>query len=86
MRARPLRMRLCLRGSPPGQLSGGSGAPGWTLEAAGLNPANFHASHAAILQNTWGDGRTAYPKMIWPTNYGKYACATMFTLFFGGNT
>jgi hypothetical protein len=22
--------------------------------------------------------------MIWPTNYMKLACATMFTLFFGG--
>jgi hypothetical protein len=25
-----------------------------------------------------------YPSMIWPTNYTRYACATMFTLFFGG--
>jgi hypothetical protein len=24
--------------------------------------------------------------MIWPTNYNRYAAATMFTLFFGGNT
>jgi hypothetical protein len=25
-----------------------------------------------------------YPGMIWPTNYTRYACTTMFTLFFGG--
>lgn len=25
-----------------------------------------------------------YPSMIWPTNYTRYACTTMFTLFFGG--
>lgn len=24
--------------------------------------------------------------MLWPTNYTKLAAATMFTLFFGGNT
>ena len=24
--------------------------------------------------------------MIWPSNYYKLACATMFTLFFGGKT
>ncbi|MGD8806170.1 MAG: hypothetical protein PVH65_09980, partial [Chloroflexota bacterium] len=26
-----------------------------------------------------------YPRMIWPGNYGKFACATMWTLFFGGD-
>jgi hypothetical protein len=25
-----------------------------------------------------------YPSMIWPTNYTRFACTTMFTLFFGG--
>jgi len=68
------------------QLSGGSGAPGWTLELAGLDPRKFRATQAAIVHNTWGDGTEPFPKMVWPTNYGKYACATMFTLFFGGNT
>jgi hypothetical protein len=37
------------------------------------------------VHNTYGDGLAPLPKMVWPTNYGKYACATMFTLFFGGN-
>ena len=27
-----------------------------------------------------------FPSMIWPTNYTRYACATMFSLFFGGRT
>ncbi|KAI0232572.1 hypothetical protein L0F63_004935 [Massospora cicadina] len=32
------------------------------------------------------DPPDAYPTMIWPTNYAKLAAATMFTLFFGGET
>ena len=68
------------------KLSGGSGAPGWTLEAAGLDPRKFRKTYAAIVENTWGRAGDPYPMMIWPSNYGKYACATMFTLFFGGNT
>ena len=26
-----------------------------------------------------------YPSMIWPTNYTRFACSTMFALFFGGS-
>ncbi|HBI55461.1 MAG TPA: glycosyl hydrolase family 35 [Firmicutes bacterium] len=65
------------------RFTGGDGAPGWTLEAAGLDMKGFQATGAAIVHNTQGD---PYPRMIWPTNYAKLAAATMFTLFFAGNT
>ena len=64
------------------RFSGGDGAPGWTLEAAGLDMTHFDSTGAAITHQRHGD---PYPKMIWPTNYTKLACATMFTLFFAGN-
>ncbi|KAJ3308894.1 hypothetical protein HDU76_003782 [Blyttiomyces sp. JEL0837] len=67
------------------RFSGGSGAPGWTLRMAGLDITQFNVTHAAIVHNTYHDPAN-YPKMIWPTNYFKLACATMFTLFFGGKT
>ncbi|CAI6611846.1 ANM_collapsed_G0027490.mRNA.1.CDS.1 [Saccharomyces cerevisiae] len=75
------------------RFSGGSGAPLWTLYCAGFQPANFLATNAAILHNYYIDPKTgrevgkdeeSYPKMVWPTNYFKLVCQTMFTLFFGG--
>lgn len=63
------------------RFTGGDGAPGWTLEAVGLDMTGFQATGAAIVHNTHGD---PFPRMIWPTNYNKLAAATMFTLFFGG--
>lgn len=65
------------------RFSGGDGAPGWTFEVAGLDLTQFDATGAAITHQVHGD---PFPRMIWPTNYGKFACATMFTLFFGGNS
>jgi hypothetical protein len=64
------------------RMSGGDGAPGWTLEAAGFDVTRLSESGAAIVHAVHGD---PFPRMIWPTNYIKLACATMFTLFFGGN-
>jgi len=64
------------------RFTGGDGAPGWTLEAAGLDMHHFHKNGAAVVHNQLGD---KLPKMIWPTNAAKFACSTMFTLFFGGN-
>lgn len=69
--------------------SGGSGAPLWTLHAAGLQPTRFGATEAAILHN---DARfeaapydpDLYPKMLWTLNYKRLASLTMFTLFFAG--
>jgi len=61
---------------------GGDGAPGWTLERAGFDLARLEETGAAVTHQATGD---PLPPMIWPTNSGKLAAATMFTLFFGGN-
>lgn len=65
------------------RFSGGSGAPMWTLYAAGLNPQSFAATEAAIVHNTYPKPEE-FPKMIWSTNYYRLAAATMFTFFFAG--
>lgn len=64
------------------RFSGGDGAPGWTLEAVGFDLTHFAETGAAIVHATHGN---PYPKMIWSSNSSKLACATMFSLFFGGN-
>ncbi len=64
------------------RFTGGDGAPGWTLEAAGFEIPHLHATGAAFLHQIHGD---PLPRMIWPTNAEKLAAATMFTLFFGGD-
>ncbi len=64
------------------RFTGGDGAPGWTLEAAGLDLTAFAETGAAIAHQEHGD---PFPRMIWPTNYGKLANLTMWTLFFGGD-
>lgn len=65
------------------RFTGGDGAPGWTLELAGFDMTHFQETGAAFIHNQH-PGR--YPRMIWPTNATKLACATMFSLFFGGET
>jgi hypothetical protein len=62
--------------------TGGDGAPLWTFEVAGMDVTRFQETGAAIVHNVYGD---PFPQMIWYTNYFKMGCATMFTLFFGGN-
>lgn len=64
------------------RFSGGDGAPGWAFEAVGMEITKFRETGAAIVHATHGD---PFPPMIWPTNYGKLANLTMWTLFFGGN-
>lgn len=67
------------------RFSGGSGAPGWTFEAAGLDLTKFKATGAAYVHNVNrcpGDS----PPMVWPTNYTKLGASTMFTLFWAGDT
>lgn len=65
------------------RFSGGDGAPGWIFDLLGMDITKFHASGAAFTHQENGE---PFPRMIWPSNYGKYACATLFTLFYGGNT
>ena len=62
--------------------TGGDGAPGWTLEAVGMDPRKLSATGAAINHQEYGD---PFPRMIWPSNYTKLGAATLFTLFFGGH-
>ncbi len=65
------------------RFTGGDGAPRWTLEAAGFDVDALHETGAAFLE---GQHPGPPPKMIWPTNAEKLGAATMFTLFFGGDT
>lgn len=65
------------------RFSGGSGAPMWTLYAAGLDPKAFAVTEAALVHNTYPEPET-FPKMIWSTNYTRLVCQVMFTMFFGG--
>jgi hypothetical protein len=65
------------------RFTGGSGAPGWTFEVAGIDVTKLEqvgAVHFYDFQAGTDDG-----KMVWPSNYTKLACATMFTLFFAGD-
>ncbi|KAJ3127210.1 hypothetical protein HK100_009883 [Physocladia obscura] len=64
--------------------TGGSGAPAWTIDAVGLDIHQFKATGAAIVHNT--SNASEYSKMVWASNYDKLACATMFTVFYGGAT
>ena len=62
--------------------TGGDGAPGWTLEAVGMDLHLLHETGAAFVH---GYHEGELPGMIWTTNQFKLGAATMFTLFFGGN-
>lgn len=62
--------------------TGGDGAPGWTLEALGMDLSRLAATGAAVSHQEYGD---PFPRMIWPTNYNKLGAATLFTLFLGGD-
>jgi hypothetical protein len=65
------------------RFTGGDGAPGWIFEKLGMDLTRFHAAGTAFIHQESGD---PYPRMIWSSNYSRYVCATMWTLFFGGNT
>ena len=64
------------------RFTGGDGAPGWTLELAGLDPRGLEACGAAV-SNGGPDGKPV--NLLWPTNTWKLGAATMATLFFGGD-
>jgi hypothetical protein len=63
--------------------TGGDGAPGWTLDAAGFDLEKITSCGAAFTMESEGK---KYQQMSWGLNYLRYANATMWTLFFGGNT
>lgn len=63
------------------RMTGGDGAPGWTLELAGFEIGRLDAAEAAItMQRRYPD----YGTMVWPNSGSRLACATLFTLFFAG--
>jgi hypothetical protein len=66
--------------------SGGSGAPLWTFRIVGLHPPSFVATEAALLSgdNSKSEHGKTCSGTLWATNYTKFACSTMFTLFWGG--
>jgi hypothetical protein len=68
--------------------TGGDGAPVWTLEKIGIDPDHLDAAGAALTRQRYGEfhGGRPFPRMAWPGNYNRYGAATLFTLFFGGNT
>jgi len=68
--------------------TGGDGAPAWTLETLGIDLDKLDATGAAITRQRYGEFHNGkpFPRMIWPSNYNRYAAATMFSLFFGGKT
>jgi len=66
------------------RMTGGSGAPAWTLGKAGLDLAKLEKSEAAFTHNNSADP-TKFQRMSWPQNYQRFAAAHMFTLFWGGN-
>ena len=74
--------------------TGGDGAPAWTMEKLGMDVDLLDRCGAAVTRQRYGiyhkskkhpDG-DPFPKMIWPSNYNRYAAATMFSLFFAGKT
>jgi hypothetical protein len=74
--------------------TGGDGAPAWTMEKLGMNLDLLDKTGAAVTRQRYHiynkskkhpEGKP-YPKMIWPSNYNRYAAATMFSLFFAGKT
>jgi len=67
--------------------TGGDGAPSWTMEKLGMNLNNGDICGAAITKQRYSQNHNGklYGKMIWPSNYNRYATATMFSLFFAGS-
>lgn len=71
------------------RMTGGSGAPGWTFEAVGLDFTRFGAAGAAhVMQYAYnyarGGWQDAYPQMSWGANHRLPPASIMWTLFWTG--
>ncbi len=64
------------------RFTGGDGAPRWTLEEAGFDVDHMRESGAAFFADQYADNPSGD---VWLANHERLACATMFTLFFGGD-
>lgn len=73
------------------RMTGGDGAPGWTLEALGLDFNRFDAADAALVMQHRYDYESPvarqedrYPMMSWGRNYQMPANGICWTAFFAG--
>lgn len=72
------------------RMTGGDGAPGWTLEAVGFDIDRIKVTGAAhVMQNVYDYASSqarqgAYPQMSWSSNYTLPANAIMWSLFWLG--
>jgi len=93
-----LKIFICAHQDVWSRFSGGSGAPAWTFEKAGLDIEAFKPTGAAYIPPLSGDDQSqfsgAHPStsnkrepvgaFVWPSGYQKAAAATMATLFWNG--
>lgn len=88
-----LKIVICAHQDVWSRLSGGSGAPGWTFEVAGMDMRAFMQSRAAYVHNLdqrenlpGSDPREISGPFVWPSGYQKLAASTLATLFWAGDT
>lgn len=77
---------ICVHQDVWSRFTGGSGAPGWTLTAAGMDRNAFKATGAAYVHCLDDESTPKEPSgpFLWPSGYQKLSAATMMTLFWGG--
>lgn len=84
---------ICAHQDVWSRYSGGSGAPGWTFEVAGLDIEAFTDTGAAYIhgqdekRRATGQINDKEPRgpFVWPSGYQKLAASTMATLFWAGD-
>lgn len=88
-----LKVTVCAHQDVWSRWSGGSGAPRWTFEMAGMNVDNFGPCGSAWVGNRdVSEGKRSVEDekvagdFVWPSGYQKLAAATMATLFWAGDT
>lgn len=87
-----VRCFVCAHQDVWSRFSGGSGAPGWTFEAVGLDIEAFTDTGAAYVHSQDEKMRAGRPvnerepsgPFVWPSGYQKLAASTMATLFWAG--
>ncbi|OLN87493.1 putative glycosyl hydrolase YIR007W-like protein 2 [Colletotrichum chlorophyti] len=84
---------ICAHQDVWSRFSGGSGAPGWTFEVAGLDIEAFTDTGAAYVhgqdelrrKNASVNEKEPSGPFVWPSGYQKLAASTMATLFWAGD-
>ncbi|KAF6810670.1 glycoside hydrolase family 5 protein [Colletotrichum sojae] len=93
MPAYGIKCFVCAHQDVWSRFSGGSGAPGWTFEVAGLDVEAFTETGAAYVHGQDELRRASAPvdekepsgPFVWPSGYQKLAASTMATLFWAGD-